>query len=72
MVHGTWTLFKPGALKNIADEVNKDNLSVVALQEVRWGPGVVVSDLGIQHYFTVNQNLSDLSFLKSEKNVTKH
>jgi len=36
---GTWnirTLFKPGALKIIIDEITKYNLQIVALQEIRW------------------------------------
>lgn len=38
------TLLKPGALKNITDELNTYILPVVALQEVRWsGIGIVKS-----------------------------
>lgn len=36
---GTWnirTLYKPGALKNITDEIKKYKISLVAIQEIRW------------------------------------
>ncbi|KAL4084333.1 hypothetical protein QTP88_028157 [Uroleucon formosanum] len=39
LLFGTWnvrTLFKPGAAQNIVKEIEKYNLKIVALQEIRW------------------------------------
>jgi hypothetical protein len=36
---GTWnirTLFKPGALKGMIDEITRYKIPIVAIQEVRW------------------------------------
>lgn len=73
---GTWnvrTLLKPGALKNITDELNTYSLPVVALQEVRWsGIGIVKSANSTLFYSGSGCEKHERRFPNTRTNVTKH